>query len=359
MGLRLFVFLATAVGATAAFWGAVALSHTKDAAVATPLELRAVRVALEGRGSIRSRPAGIDCPRNCSASFPIGTRVVLRSRGAHGWHLVSWSANCGRQVDCAVVLRRSRTVRVLLARNVTRVWRSVSDFAARRAGRVSVAVLDVRTGTTYLYAPGKHYNAASTAKVQILATALHEAQQAHRNLTTKERAEAVPMIEGSDNDAAEALWERIGENRAVQSFDDLVPMPETVVSPAWGLTQITAPDSVRLVLRLVEPNSLLHKRSRAYALDLMEHVTRLERWGVSAGVPTNARVVLKNGWLPQPATAWSVNSMGWVHGYGRDYVIAVLTDHDSSEGYGVSTIEGISRRVWAALAPTAARRARR
>lgn len=71
--------------------------------------------------------------------------------------------------------------------------------------------------------------------------------------------------------------------------------------------------------------------------------------GVSAGVPTGAKIALKNGWLPQPSTAWTIDSMGWIQGDGRNYIIAVLTDRDSSMGYGISTIEGISARVWAAL----------
>ncbi len=328
---------------------AVTMNDTEAANAVFAVETRVVRVKLEGRGSIRSTPAGVDCPRRCSAPFPIGTRVFLRSHGARGWHLVGWSGKCGRAEDCAVVLNVARTVRVSLAQDNAPLWDSVRNFIGGRSGRVSVAVYDFDSGTTYLYDPAEHFNAASTVKVQILATALYRAQQEHRWLTPQERAEAVPMIEESDNDEAEALWEDDGDNPAVQRFDDLVPMPDTIVNPAWGLTQITAPDCVLLDRRYVVPDSLLDNRSRAYGLGLMERVTPSQRWGVSGGVPANATIALKNGWLPTPASAWTVNSMGWVDGDGRDYVIAVLTDHDASEGYGISTIEGISARVWARL----------
>lgn len=329
----------------------VTMNDTEAANAVFAVETRVVRVELEGRGSIRSTPAGIDCPQRCTAPFPIGTRVVLGSHSPRGWHLVGWSGKCGRAEDCAVVLNVARTVRVSLAPDNAPLWDSVRNFIGRRSGRVSVAVYDFDSGTTYLYDPAEHFNAASTVKLQILATALYRAQQANRWLTPQERAEAVPMIEESDNDAAEELWEDDGDNPAVQRFDDLVPMSNTIVSPAWGLTQITAPDCVLLERRYVAPNSLLDNRSRAYGLGLMERVTPSQRWGVSGGVPASATVALKNGWLPQPATAWTVNSTGWVDGDGRDYVIAVLTDQNSSFDYGISTIEGISARVWARLTP--------
>ena len=58
----------------------------------------------------------------------------------------------------------------------------------------------------------------------------------------------------------------------------------------------------------------------------MENVTPDQRWGVSGGVPAGVTVALKNGWLPldDANTDWQVNSVGWVSGDGRDYLIAVL-----------------------------------
>lgn len=313
------------------------------------VKTRVLNVQVGGRGSIRSAPAGIACPTRCSHPFPIGTRVILKVRAVAGWHLVDWSGRCGQARECRVVTSRARTVRVSLAPDTAPLWRSLRGFIRARSSRVSVAVLDLRSGTTYQYDPAARFNTASTAKVQILGTALYRAQRQHRWLSFSEQSLAVPMIEDSDNDAAESLWEDDGEADAVQGFDDLVPMPNTTVSAAWGLTQVTAPDSVRLLLRFVSPNALLDSRSRSYGLGLMEHVTPSQHWGVSGGVPAGVRVALKNGWLPQPNTAWTVNSMGWIDGDGRDYVIAVLTDQDSYFGYGVSTIQGISSRVWAGL----------
>ncbi len=58
----------------------------------------------------------------------------------------------------------------------------------------------------------------------------------------------------------------------------------------------------------------------------MEHITPDQDWGVSGGVPHNVTVALKNGWLPTGEYgSWEINSIGWVRGDRRDYLIAVLT----------------------------------
>ncbi|MDX6481369.1 MAG: hypothetical protein QOG85_1879, partial [Gaiellaceae bacterium] len=230
-----------------------------------------------------------------------------------------------------------------------RLSKSLRRYIRARPGRISVAVLDFVTGTMYRYAPRERFDAASTVKMQILGTALWHKERAHSWLTRDEQLEAKRMIEESDNDEATIVWDADGGAPAVQRFDDRVPMLDTTANAAWGLTQVTAEDEVRLLRRFVTPNSLLGARARAFALDLMEHVTSSQRWGVSAGVPAGVTVALKNGWLQQPSTEWTVASMGWIHGAGRDYAIAVLTDRNETERAGIRTIQGVSRRVFASL----------
>jgi hypothetical protein len=83
----------------------------------------------------------------------------------------------------------------------------------------------------------------------------------------------------------------------------------------------------------------------------MESVEADQAWGVSAGVPTGVTVALKNGWLPlEDDGDWQVNSIGWVDGDGRNYLIAVLTKNNDTEQSGITTVEGLSTLVWNALA---------
>jgi len=82
----------------------------------------------------------------------------------------------------------------------------------------------------------------------------------------------------------------------------------------------------------------------------MEDVVSSEAWGITAGVPAGVTVAVKNGWLPlEGESDWQVNSIGWVSGDGRNYLIAVLSDDNPTEQYGIDTIEQVSTQVWSSL----------
>jgi beta-lactamase class A len=218
-----------------------------------------------------------------------------------------------------------------------------------RSGAISASVLDLTTGATYQYRPGETDITASIVKAEILGTLLTQAQGAHRSLTATEQATATQMIGDSDNDSATDLWNEVGGAPAVQAFDNAVGMASTTADVAWGFTTTTAADQVTLLDHLVRSSSVLSDASRAYELGLMENVTPSQAWGVSAGVAQGATVALKNGWLPV-GDGWTVNSIGWVSGLGRDYLIAVTTSGDPSMGYGINSISEVSTAVWNALA---------
>ena len=102
---------------------------------------------------------------------------------------------------------------------------------------------------------------------------------------------------------------------------------------------------------LAYPSAVLTPASQGFELGLMEHVESDEAWGISSGPGTDATVALKNGWLPLDAGGWQVNSVGYVDGDGRNYVIAVLTD-GATEASGIAAIEGLSTLIWQELAPS-------
>lgn len=225
----------------------------------------------------------------------------------------------------------------------------VRAYLAGRSGSASVAVFDASSGAAYDLNPTS-YITASIVKVDILATLVHQAQEAGRGLTAAEQATATQMIEFSDNDAATSLWDEVGGAPGVAAFNRLIGMPNTVPGPGgfWGLTTTTSADQVQLVRAVAYPNAVLSVGSRAYIENLMENVTPSQRWGVSGGVPAGTTIALKNGWLPNGA-GWEINSIGHIAGGGHDYVIAVLTANDPSMAYGIATVEGVSSLVWQGL----------
>ncbi len=226
---------------------------------------------------------------------------------------------------------------------------AVASYLASRVGFDTAAVYDATTGQTFVINPSLAELTASIVKVDILATALWQAQAAGRFLTPGEQALAVPMIEQSDNAAATGLWDVVGGASAVSAFDNVVGMSNTVPNLAWGLTSTTALDQVSLLRNIGYPSLLLSSGSRSYELSLMQSVTPSQAWGVSAGVAPGVEIALKNGWLPLAGGDWQVNSDGIVSGDGADYVISVLTTGDPSMGYGIQSISELSSLVWQAL----------
>lgn len=236
---------------------------------------------------------------------------------------------------------------------------SLSNYFAGRQGRITAAVYDKRTGRTWVYHPGVRQDTASIVKVEIMGTALWNAQNTGTSLSPNDQALILPMIENSNNDAATSMLANVGGPSAVASFDRAAGLTATTPStqkyipgttlPGWGLTTTTALDEVKLVRTFAYQNAVLTSGHRGYGLNLMEHVESDQAWGISGGVPTGTTVAIKNGWLPLAGQGWQVNSIGWVHGNGRDYVLAVLTSHNSGEQYGIDTIEAIATSVYRQL----------
>ena len=234
--------------------------------------------------------------------------------------------------------------------------RSLRRYLAGRKGQITAAVYDARARRTWVLHPGLHEYTASIVKVQIMGAALNQAQASGQPLPPSQAALMVPMIEASDNDAATTLLADVGGPSALARFDEAAGLTETEPSrlalipgtdlPGWGLTRTTARDQVVLVARFAYPGPVLDDASRAYGLSLMEHVEPGQDWGVSGGVPAGTTIALKNGWLPVGTSGWQVDSIGWVRGHGRDYVLAVLAAGNPTEEYGIGTIETIARSVY-------------
>jgi len=67
-------------------------------------------VAIDGRGTVTSTPAGISCPGTCSAAFDEGTTIALTETPAPGQAFVLWSSACSGGRDCTVALSGDRQV---------------------------------------------------------------------------------------------------------------------------------------------------------------------------------------------------------------------------------------------------------
>lgn len=238
---------------------------------------------------------------------------------------------------------------------------SLAGYLAHRSGQVTAAVYDARTKRTWLLHPGMVQDTASIVKVEIMGALLREAELTGKPLTQSQRALMITMIENSDNTAATTLWAQAGGPSVIGRFDRSIGMDQTTPStlafipgtqlPGWGLTTTSARDEVTLVSEFAYPNVFFNSADRAYGLSLMEHIESDQSWGITGGVPLAGTIIaLKNGWVPiPPSNLWQVNSIGWIRGHGRNYVLAVLTQGSPTQGYGEATIEAIAARVYADL----------
>lgn len=234
--------------------------------------------------------------------------------------------------------------------------------AARSAARVTTAVLDLDHPDRKPQVRGRNvpYDTASIIKVDILATLLLQTQDAGRGLTRQERTWAEAMIERSDNDAANALWRRIGLAPGLEAVNKRLGLSSTVggTGGKWGLTRTTVTDQIRLLRAVFADGGTssasepaLTTASRNYIRTLMTRIAAGQSWGVSAA--SDSGWALKNGWLQRSTTGlWDINSVGRVTSGTHHYLVAVLSDGNTSMTGGIATVEHAAR-----TAVTAARAA--
>ncbi|MGG3562092.1 serine hydrolase [Neobacillus rhizosphaerae] len=222
----------------------------------------------------------------------------------------------------------------------------VANYISSRSNTVSVGVYDANTGKTYTYNPSKTYYTQSVVKISIMADVLYQKIP----ITSNVNSLLTRMIENSDNSAASTLWRQLGSETNVQPFFQKVGMTSTIAGTGgwWGRTTTTVSDQLTMMKYFAYPNALLTDSQRAYGLNLMRHVVSDQRWGTSYGIPSGVSVALKNGWV---TTGKNVNSVGYINGQGRNYVIAVLTANNPSLSYGIDTISKISSMVWNEIQP--------
>ncbi len=302
--------------------------------------------AAAGTATQPSAPGAVT--RSAAAGLAPGADAVRSSRSAPG-------PSSGRTAPVA-----GRTAAATGTAHADPLGTAAAGYTATREGTVLAAVYDVRTGQTWHLGLGHPQAEASVVKLNILEALL---ARDGGTLPPGDQSLARAMIEDSDNDAATSLWDEAGGAAGLAGYNAQAGLTATVPSscvtcagfpwPGWGLTTTLPQDQLILLRQLVTPGAHppLSQAARAYALSLLENVTPDQRWGVSGGVPAGVSVALKNGWLPlnDAATDWQVNSVGWVSGDARDYLVAVLTTGNPSEQYGIDTVSGLSALIWSAM----------
>ena len=227
-------------------------------------------------------------------------------------------------------------------------------YLASRPGPIAVAIAIPDRGTIYTANGDALFHTASVVKVSIMLTVMERAIQEKRALTDDELALFERMITESENDPADELWLALDEGAEVEAYIHSLGLTAFAAGGVgnWARSHATA-NELALLMAMLGGDEILNEPSRTLALDLMGRVVSGQRWGITAGAPSDAQIALKNGWIivELPDGIWWVNSAGVVlPSAGRPaYSLAILTDQQATMKEGIETIAGIAARIHAAL----------
>jgi Beta-lactamase enzyme family len=220
--------------------------------------------------------------------------------------------------------------------------RQAAGYARGRLGSVSFALVDER-GRIHGSNRGARYSSASLVKAMLLVAYLNNGGVRGRRLRAADRRLLGPMIRVSDNDAADAVYERVGVG-GLARLGRRAGMRRFQPNPIWGGCQVTARDQARFFRRI---ESLTPRRHRRYALGLLRRIAAVQRWGIPRATPRGWRVHFKGGWFKDDPDGWRVHQAALLRQGRRRLAIAVLTAGSPSLGYGAATIQGVTARLLA------------
>jgi hypothetical protein len=209
------------------------------------------------------------------------------------------------------------------------------DYARGRAGTVGFAV--VEPGRRIRGAHLNHwFYSASVVKAMLALEVVREAR--HRSLSATERALLRPMITVSDNNAASAVYRRVG-GAGLYRVARAAHMTHFADVGNWADAHITPADQARLFLRI---DKLAPKRHRSYLRGLLGGIVPAQRWGIAPVAEARGfHIMFKGGWRTNIS-----HQVALLERDGRRMALAVLTS-GASDGYGRLTETGVAERVLA------------
>jgi hypothetical protein len=222
-------------------------------------------------------------------------------------------------------------------------WRArVADaaaFARGRTGSVSFALVDERR-RLHGFGANATYSSASLVKAMLLTAYLNQGSVRGRRLRPADRRLLGPMIRVSDNDAATAVYLRVGD-AGLERLARRARMKAFAVSGYWGYAQITAADQARLFAGL---NRLVPRQFLADARGLLASIVSWQSWGIPEVARPHWRTFFKGGWRRSPR-GQLVHQAARLERGKLSIAIAVLTDGNPSQAYGRETVRGIAARL--------------
>ena len=213
-------------------------------------------------------------------------------------------------------------------------------YLAGRSGITSFAVM-TSEGRLYGSRVNQQFITASVVKAMLLVGYLRKLDHEHRALDPRDRSILDPMIHFSDNEAATRAYDFVGDP-GLYDVARRAHMRNFSVAGFWGNAMLTAADQARFFFGIA---GLIPHRFRRYAMHLLSHIVDYESWGIPAVArPRGWKVYFKGGWRSTDR-GQLVHQIALLRRSHERIAIAVMTDGDPSMGYGIGTIQGLTREL--------------
>jgi hypothetical protein len=211
---------------------------------------------------------------------------------------------------------------------------SAQRYAKRRKGTIAFAVLDGQ-GRLRGVNRSVQFPSASVVKAMLLVATLR--RYGHHHLDGDTAGILKRMITVSDNDAADAIYDRVGA-AGLYSVAKVAKMKHFRDVGYWASAQLTAADQARFFYTI---DKLVPTTHRSYARRLLSSIVSYQRWGIAPVASRHGmKIFFKGGWRTGITHQVALLIRG-----DRRIALAVLTSGEPSMGYGEQTIEGIAARV--------------
>ena len=304
-------------------------------------------ISMDNTG-IYATPASILAIAHVSRHTPVSLTGYWQKVNKTNWVQVKWST--GAQSRTGWIQANSLTTQSffgLSSASIGMLSDRLQNYLSGLGSSVGVTVYIPSTNQYYLYNARQQFSMASSIKIPIMLTMLYQVEQQNRSLIDEEAKQLQAMIQSSDNDAAQSLYQEVG-TVGVNSFLSSHGLSGILLDPnTWG-TSTASPQAMAHLLASLAAGELLSATGTSYALSLMQNVAPDQRFGVGDTAPQGAIVSMKDGWLLLDQ-GWAVNSSGIIQTMGITYIVSVYTVGQASREAGMQILNIICRQIVKAL----------
>jgi hypothetical protein len=238
-----------------------------------------------------------------------------------------------------------------------RRFAAATSLVKTKPGYLGIVVRDRQTGAVWRTGTPDHVMwTSSTIKLAIATSLLERARTGEVTLDAAAHQQIAAVFSVSDDNAADALWNRYGRDALVPRFQQVYGMTGLTFVPGfprrWGFMKSSAEDLQRLMSYVLEK---LDGADRDYIVGAMRHVGQIQQWGVWAAGPT-LQPGTKDGWSIESDPGgkhWCTSAVGFA-GPGARYVVAVMYHLPPGSGTidaGVHAVSDLVATVFGAPAP--------